>query len=349
MKLLIFDTIFPIGHKDLNNKLIGLLSGISELMVLNKAGYYSGNRPANVKIRTCKLLLPVIRNVLVNQCCQLWNFLAGFLTVLPVRYDKVLFFTFDTVGFAIARFLFAGKESYLFHHRNTAELSNKYKRKIFLSYANSVNHIVFTEFIKDYLVNELHVTASRVFVLPHPLILPEEKEPYNSNMEKLFVGLGYANDERMIKEIVQQEAKDHILENRNIRLILRSKEWAYEGKAIKVIKGHLKREEYDRYFNAANAILLLYPESYKNRFSGAIMDAFIHKKVVIGTNIPIVGYFAAQYPGSCMIVGSTDDLFRKIKNFQSPSVIQLEKERSIFFQRHSDQTVLHKLKQIINE
>lgn len=79
------------------------------------------------------------------------------------------------------------------------------------------------------------------------------------------------------------------------------------------------------------------------------MDAFIHKKVVIGTNIPIVGYFAAQYPGSCMIVGSTDDLFRKIKNFQSPSVIQLEKERSIFFQRHSDQTVLHKLKQIINE
>lgn len=87
------------------------------------------------------------------------------------------------MGFAIARFLFAGKESYLFHHRNTAELSNKYKRKIFLSYANSVNHIVFTEFIKDYLVNELHVTASRVFVLPHPLILPEEKEPYNSNME----------------------------------------------------------------------------------------------------------------------------------------------------------------------
>lgn len=351
MKLLIFDTIFPVGHKDLNNRLIELMSQFSELIVLNKSGYYSEKQRENIRIKTSNLFLPIVKNVFINQCFQLWNFLIAILTVVFVRYDKVLFFTYDTIGFSIGRFLFLNKNVYLFHHRNTAELSNKYKRIIFSFYSNTVNHIVFTDFIKAYLVNELHVPASSVSVLPHPLIFPDkvsDKQEEMDQTQKMFVGLGYANDEQLLKDIVTKESETHILEKHGVKLILRSKVWNHKGKTISIFKGHLRREEYDHYFYSTKAVLLLYPDSYKNRFSGAIMDAFIHGKVVIGTNVPIASYFSKCYPASCMITTSVDDLFNKIITFEHPSGEIMEKEHSFFLQQHSDQIVMYKLKQILN-
>lgn len=351
MRLVIFDTIFPVGHKDLNSKLIDLLSHFTDLTVLNKPGYYTNKYPSNVKICTNKLLLSLNSNIFLNQCYQVWNFLMGFLSVLFVKYDKILFFTFDTVGFAIGRFLFFRKDMYLFHHRNTAELENRYKKKIFLSYANSVNHIVFTDFIKDYLVNELHISPHRVFVLPHPLILPEREDTQinSSDNTNAFVGLGYANDEQLIKRIVEKESKEHLLEKNGIRLILRSKEWNYDSNAIKILKGHLQREEYDRYFYSAKAILVLYPESYKNRMSGAIMDAFNHKKTVIGTKVPIVSYFSENYPTSCKLIASADELFDILIGFRTPEKEQMKKELDLFTERHSDKVVMHKLEEIFDD
>lgn len=57
---------------------------------------------------------------------------------------------------------------------------------------NKVNHVVFADFIKDYLVS-IGVSANRIFVISHPLPdLSFTSKMQNTNGPNMYIALGHA-------------------------------------------------------------------------------------------------------------------------------------------------------------
>lgn len=304
MKLLIADTIFPRGHHCLNKHLLKILlqnDEITDIKVLNYHDYYV--RCSN-KMRSYDIaFLFKNKSAYIDYICQFLNSLLLMFRCIGIQYDKVLFFTFDTLSLSFLRLGFF-KPIYLFHHNNTDHLLNKYKLKVFKTYMNKVNHIVFADFIKDYLIS-LGVDSNRIFVVSHPLPTSAlvSKEIDIVSEDSVYIALGHANDERIIDNLIEYEKQEHRLEKNNIHLVLRSqKEYDKLPPSIDIVTDFLDEEQYRYYYKVAKGILILYPDCFKYRFSGALLDAFVARKKIIGRNIPIIQHYARKYSSCCIFL-----------------------------------------------
>ena len=202
---------------------------------------------------------------------------------------------------------------------------------------------VFADFIKDYLIR-LGVDEKRVFILSHPL---PEIPPAIKVTKKKYIALGHANDEKLICELIEYEEQTHILENNDIQLVIRT-EVNHEKlpSSLILINHYLSQEEYEYYYSTANGVLILYPVHFKNRFSGALLDAFCNRKIVIGKeDVPVVNYFLGKYPKCCITFQKVKDLFDKL------SVLDIntfdEQTFDSFLQVHSDEVIRRQLDEIL--
>lgn len=347
MKLLIVDTAFPKGHNKLNNYLLNLLSEveyIDSIKVLNYQNYYHNE---NKKIK-CNYTIPLLlrcKKAYVDYLFQFINTLFVTIRCCAIKSDKVFFFTFDTLS-SVLLCLGILPPIYLFHHNNTDHLQNKYKRAFFRLYMNHVKHIVFAEFIRDYLLS-LGVDKDKVYVLPHPLLFSEKKvrsDLHDINI-RVYIALGHANDEALIQELIASELQTRNLENNHVKLIIRSVSFHKDlPKSIEIINGYLSQEEYDYYYEMASGVLILYPEHFKNRFSGALLDALKAKKIVIGRNLPIVNYFHSKFPECCIVFNEIPDLINKL-SCNSTAFDDITYEKFLSF--YSDEKIKYKLNEIL--
>lgn len=345
MKLLIADLVYPYGHLNLNNHLLDILSGIDyidSLKVLNYKNYYSKN---NNGIKLYKLhYLLYSKNVILRYFTPFINALLVSFRCLFIKYDKVIFFTFDTLSFYIVT-LFIKKPIYLFHHNNTDQLNDPKKNFLFRLYSNRVNHIVFDGYIKDYLLSK-NVHDNLIHVLPHPLPIHSFKTSciLGDDLRK-FIGLGHENDSTLISDIVNYELHNHVLEKNNIKLVLRVKyNFDFDvPKSITIISDYLSREDYEQLYHSAFGVLVLFKESYRYRYSGTIVDALDLKKVVVGRDIPVVRSFSKLYPKSCFVFYTIDDFFNKIISCSKVP----DYEHNIFQLNHSDYKIRRKFYEIL--
>ena len=357
MKVLIVDTQFPKGHKNLNVHLICILSDIrevSELKIFNYEEYYNKN---DMPEKVCFIELRKLffgRNVYVQYLQSFVNAVLIRLRMLCVKYDKAVFFTFDTISFPLIR-VFCKRPIYLFHHNNTDHLKNRIKLFLFKLYANNTHHIVFADFIKDYLIS-VGVRSELVHVVPHPLPLEVKNVKMtelrlsiykNALNERLFLALGHANDEKLIFSIIEYERENHLLEMNGIKLIIRSR-IDFRMKSVKSIQilswdDFMPHDQYESLYNVAEGILILYPESFAYRYSGALQDAFNSRKIVIGRNIPIVRWFAEKYPHSCFVFADIKDLMAQLCKAR----IFDEQDYRQFISIHSDYPIQKKLHELL--
>lgn len=347
MRLLIADTIFPKGHCCLNKHLLEILlrnEKIAEVKLIDYQDYYA-NHSNKVTSYNVSFLFKS-KNAYLNYICQFLNSILIVFLCLRIRYDKVFFFTFDTLSFTLLRLVIC-KPIYLFHHNNTDHLLNKYKRKIFKTYMNKVNHVVFADFIKDYLVS-IGVSANRIFVISHPLPdLSFTSKMQNTNGPNLYIALGHANDENIIHDLIEYEKQKHCLERNNIHLVLRTQNSFNElPLSINIVTGFLAEEHYIDYYRKAKGVLILYPDYFKYRFSGVLLDALVAKKKVIGRNIPIVRYYAQRYPSCCSFFEGVDDLMKKIL-LDNIALNVNEEVYTSFLSAHSDQVITSQLNEIL--
>jgi glycosyltransferase involved in cell wall biosynthesis len=358
MRNLVADFRYEKGHTELNRKLIEYLSTLGGVDVIdNPDGYYQkclkdAGISDNIRlIRKYFWNTSKIRNTtpgkIIKKIIHSINMILQTSDLLKKNYDNVIVFTYDTFAFALGRYFLRRHNVYLFDHGNIDELVNKIKLPLFKTYRNKVNHIVFAEYMKEHLVREFGVAASRVFVLPHPL--NENREIVASrNIEKkdkLFVGVSFSNDEDLVKEIMKYEKKNNILGAHNCRIVLKSKVYSYESEHLKVFNRYLEREELADLFAEASGILVLYPETYQYRMSGVIMEALSNGIPVVGRRIPIVEHFASSYPHSCTPFANIKELYDLIINKE----FHIDEEEVHKFQAdHSDQTITKLLKSILD-
>lgn len=349
MKILVADTVFPKGHKLLNNKLLSYLND-DEITVINSNGYYNKQLFPNYNF----IDFEFDGENKISKTDRIREFVLNYRMTKSLKikdFDKIIYFTFDTINFAFELPFLKSRNVYLFHHKNTSELSNKTYRIIFKTYANRVNHIVFSKSIADYLIDEIGVHKDLVHVLPHPILMEvlEINKKAQSNKKNInWIGLGYGNDEYLIDEILNFEDKYHFLSKNNIYLTLR---WSKPEKHldnIHVINGHMDIEDYKRLYNKSTGVLLLYPLNYTHRFSGALMDALACGKQVIGNDIPIVREFNSEYNSYCTAFTKVEDLLHLLK-LKSLDTASLKSEDLIKFRKnHEDAQIKLKFRKILN-
>lgn len=345
MKGVVIDFLFPKGHKELNRHLISDFIQISDVTVVDNEEYL-GEYLNDFDSITVKKIRPlrIRKNAILSRLIALKNMININKVINWDEYDFIWVNTFETMTFAIGRKLLRNKKVFLMHHKNTDELVNKVKRVCFNTYKNKVYHIVFEEFIKEYLINEIGVEANRVFVIPHPINYQHEEDECVD--DRLCVALSNSNDEFMISQIIESEKRTNIFSRNNIKLVLKSSGEHEESEILKIIKGYISKNEYDDYMKRCKYVLIPFSSSYNNRTSGVILDALANGKIVIGRNIPIVRSYANMYPNICYYFNNASEIpeimLKSASNSQK-SIIEFKKFKS----EHADSAIIEKLMKII--
>lgn len=304
MKILVTDFIFEKAHKDMNINFISAVSKFAECDVVSVNGYYDDTDGilSQIGAHLIKKSIKSGTGVLGYRryCFRLQRITESIARIS--NYDAIIILGFETTVATILSLRSFKAPIFLFHHRNIDELTNKVKRSLFDIYKNKVYHVVFEEFFKSRLVNEIGVFVDRVFVVPHP-VKPIESVP----TEKCYdcIGLCNSNDENFIQEAVD---RDSDFQQYGIHILLRSKTLEKKEGAVEVIKGFMGKDIYDELMAAGRTVFVPLPNTYIYRLSGSIYDALSRKKIVYTTSKYYAQEYERRYPGTCKFVGSVDQL-----------------------------------------
>lgn len=343
--ILLFDYYMPIAHKKLNQSIVTILSKEYKLIVLTKNGYI---RTRLHNVRSIKLPLfdaATFKNKYVRLLLFIINFIIARISIIGKKYDKVIVLTYETLSMGYLYKLLPDKPICLFEHYNVDSISKERTKNIFLRYANTVSHFVFAPYIGDYLVS-IGIDRNRVHYVPHPIFTTVcDSKEFNKSNSKIVLSPGLSNDTGLLNKIVEYENNNHVLENHNIILRYRVKQHNQCDipPCIELVSGFYSEIEYEQLYNSSDAIMVVYPESYRYRFSSVLLNALTKNKVVIGNDIEIVRYFSNLYPNNVKLFSSIEELFLLITsdlNFD-------KKQGECFVRDFSDNSILSSMQKFI--
>lgn len=341
MKILVADFLFVDVHKDMNLNFISAVSRFAETDVLSLNGYYDNQREAFYKNKVRLLDVNAERKsgALGARSFSLELMKKTAEAVQKKNYDAVLCLGFETTLFGLGLSKFKGLPVFIFHHKNIDELTSSTKRFAFGCYKNRVYHVVFEEFFRNRLVNEIGVRTEKVFVVPHPVKaiegVPTEKR-YDC------VGLCNSNDEDFIKEAVNKECD---FREYGLHILLRSKVHEKKDGPVEVIRGFMEKEIYDELMAAGKTVFVPLPETYIYRLSGSIYDALSRRKLVYTTSKYYAQEYERRYPGTCKHVGSVDELIERLQEKRDSGASASFQQ---FIDGHSIETVSNDIKQMVS-
>lgn len=316
----IVDTLYPFGHKSLNGKLIRLMSHHYDLVVFDFNCFYSEVEGIeNVTIVDIGKLLYPARISVIKKIAQLYNMCKVILELRNVVYDSVFFTSYDNFSFSFLFGFLANKNIYILHNNNIDMIRKREDEKRFDKYKNRVNHIVLSDHIKSGIHDKFGVAMSRIFVIRHPLIgepLPIKFNEIDLSNEKMFTCLGLSNNEDLISDIINFEKKTGYFITSKYSLIIRSKKHNYSSGKLRVFSGVLSEAEYFKYYRECSAFIILYPESFENRFSASLLNALYYRKHVISTDIKAARHIRSLFPNSIRIISGMLDLIDCLENFK---------------------------------
>lgn len=338
MKIAVLDFMFPKGHINFSSKIINILSKLSYLYIADNGSHK--NLPSGHKIIKVPNLTKVCRGTVSTRIVQLLYMILERVKLFREDIDKVVVLNFDIIAFAIGRFFYRNNSLYVFHHQYIDELKNKRKLYIFKLYMNKINHIVFAEYFKTYLVDEIGVNKELIFVIPHPLQTNKNENTLSTRDQqekKQFVGISHSNDEKVIEEIISFEEKYNILKKNRCKVILKSKSKHFNNGYLNVSNEFYSDEKYNELFNSSKAVLLLFPREYEYRMSGTFFDAFIYGVPVIARDIKLTSYLKDLYPKSINSFSTISELMDILINGESNvNVSEMKK----MYEMHSDENIL---------
>lgn len=342
MKILYVNFINEVwGHKRLDENIIEYLATFADVTVISPIDWYS-NLPNNVRVIQYTLKSKSKKNSkkVYHYSLEIMKFASKI--DKKVKFDYIFAATFHTYVQALGRFLFKNlNRIYLMHHYNTDTLERKKSNFFFSLYVNKVNHIVFEKFIGDYLMEKYGLKKERILILPHPL--------YKNTIENISpkfacVGISNSNDENFIKEIIMIEKKQKIIKENKIHVILRSKTQTFDNGYLKVFTGYLEQKDYNYLINNTRSIFMPFPQSFKHRMSGTLMDALSNGKILLGTDVPLLKLYQKKYPHICNVVKSPNEFINEVINISDFNLNDIKHEFNLFEIDHSSKKIIKILK-----
>ncbi len=349
MNILFLDFIYPIEHKNFNQNMIKAISNFGNVTVFSPTDYFreSLNDVSSVNIIESDRLKRK-KGKFLFRLSTLKSMKESSVIAQKLKPEIIFVSCFETISFAFFPFLFgAAKNIYIVHHNNTDELRNKIKRRFFKSYSNRVKHIVFEDFIKEYLVNFIGVNAENVYVVPHPLsvnILDNTQNSCNDTIDCL--GISNSNDEDFIDDIINLEKQNSILKKNGYKLVLRSKKQEFDNGSLKVISGYLDRETYDTYYASCKSVLVPLNKNFCYRMSGTLVDALSNGKVVLGSDVELIKKYSEKYPSLCKKFDSAEDFVDKL-HLISRENNNIDSDINEYQEHHSRENIAKTIKAIM--
>lgn len=301
MEILYFNALYQQGHRYMDKKNIYNLSCISKLTVLEPRGWYDETLENVVYYRSALKEKKNARRI-DSWICALKNCREAAKLARKLGIDIIVFGEYELITIPIAIKFFPRKAKIIvYNHNNVDQLENSaIKRLVINRLKNKIYHCTLEPFIKEYLVEKYGLKEERIFVWPHPI---ERKDKYSGDSIIYdCVGISNSNDGEIIKSICDNEIKSGRIKENGLKVILRARgAEKFDNGFLRTLNGWLSQEEYEEYFNRSRSILIPFPQSFKYRISGAVFDGLINKKIVIGSDIPLMRYYSKKYPSLCFI------------------------------------------------
>lgn len=338
MKRIILVEFTPaVGHKALFNNTYRLLRTGFDVICFCPKGYnkqdvnFEYNELPNGYLKKTKKYFKHLWNEIMNTRENVRQVMQY---AKENNISDVVCLTYGDIGFFFSLLLIPKRTNlYIMHHANVDSISrSRIKMLMFNTYKKRFVHIVNNGFMGDYLENNIGVDSSKVLVWPHPL------NPITISQEELIydcVGLSNSNDERIINQIIELESQTEVIKRNNLHVVLKSTYNKFDNGYLQVFNGFVDKAIFDDYISKARCLFMPFPDSYKMRMSGTLMDALSNNKILLGTNIPIIKYSKIMYPNIVQVfdINTFVSTILKLKIKSSES----EKEFALFKNNHSDE------------
>lgn len=236
-------------------------------------------------------------------------------------YDYVILSSYD----AITVFFSGIKCKLILVNHNTLQgLENRIKRFFFKSISKNNIHIVFEEYMKEYL---FAIGVQNVYKISHGYMKPITKTEINKNFcfegsevslndfkKVLFIPSLHHLDQNFIEELIIDKGFISFLENNNILLIIKTiLEIKSESINIQFITKNLTKREYQTVFLRSNLIIIKYPLSYKRRVSAIFLECVVNNKTCLLNKIDAL-FFYSKYINYDSYYNTRKDLYDQIIN-----------------------------------
>ncbi|MCI8483221.1 MAG: glycosyltransferase [Lachnospiraceae bacterium] len=347
MKTLYFSGVYQRGHKYFDQKIISNLAAVSEVIVMTPPYWFSHKEEQVVYIENgvdskrsrlphLKLLGVTLKNykkaLHIARKNQIDCLIAGEYELLSVWFLAIL----------------NRKKLFLIHHYNLDQMERKwFFRFLFQMIKNKVHHVVLEPYIGTHLIQDLKVPKEKICCWPHPVEVlereeskEEEKEgPKGETLEEYdCVGLSNSNDSEMVHRILQHEKNTQEIGKSDLKIIVKSSKDEYDAGGLKIIKGNLDQEMYERYIQRAKTMLVCFPKSYQYRVSAVIMESVRNFIPIIGSEFRLLTYYKKRYPNIFFLCNERNlkDVIRQAQ--EVPEVLK-KKEFQEFIRDHSDEII----------
>mgnify|MGYP001418771426 CR=1 FL=1 len=204
------------------------------------------------------------------------------------NYDLIILSSYDTIALSLSSIK---RKLFLINHNNLQCLNNRIKLFFFKRISMTHAHIVFENYIKNYLTS---IGVKNVFKISHGLpkkIKPSFKIDYlkklkrNNFKNSIFVPSSSSSDIDFIQKIILDVDFNNFLKSNDILLIIKGNYKLNNCTNILVLNKYLKDDEYNYFFITSDIILIPYKNSFKNRVSAVLHECVSNNKPFICSDI----------------------------------------------------------------
>jgi UDP-N-acetylglucosamine:LPS N-acetylglucosamine transferase len=349
--ILFIDILCPYGHKTFNTLTLSALKSLKEKEVL-----FIGSK-------RCINDVNMINNEIPKKFLSNDNFKGFFskfkyrivefkkyiwLLKLIKKYNPDLIFisSYETITFSIISHFIPFK-ILVFNHNNIDELDDYLKRIFFRFISKNVVHIVFEEYIKEYLEKEIKVN-NKIIILPH---IVEEREILNNNFVKtkdmdflILFAPSNGNDMNNIEMLIKNQ---ELLLEKKIYLISKYK-YNLQGKSF-LLKKYFSDSEYENFMRICTAVYVPFKLSYNYRVSNVINDAVSYGRPIISSINKYTSFLNEKYPSLIYLI--KENIIKEksdILEWIEKSSVNFYNERVRFLKEHSMEYFVRVLNTFIN-
>lgn len=329
-----------IGHKIQEEHIIKILSSKYNVHVLCPSNWYSKEDD--------RTTFHYIRNNLGNTRVSYYQACLEKCKEISKLAKKInaefIFFTSYDI-YVLALFLRIGKlknvQIVVMEHGNIDQyVANRKQAFVYKKICQDIEHIVFEDFMKKYLIDSFYISPDRITCVPH-----------ECNFKKNIVEKKYAcvapsnsNDESIIRQIIEYEKKTESLKKSNKRVVIKSKNTNYSNDYLTVFQGYIKEQEYDELISSTERVFLPYPKSFVYRMSGVLIDALSNNIQVIGTDIPLFKGYSSKYPGIVKVIDGYMDFYKILLSEEISDLV----DNKAFLQDHSDDMIRNNIEKVFS-
>jgi len=319
MRVLYLDLLSPKGHKSLNKIIVGLLKELAFVDISWNEGYIEDESflSAVNKIKW------ILKSININS------------------YDLIFISSYETISFALAWPRKLKSRVVILNHNNLDELKDLLKKFFFKRIPKYAEHIVFEKYMKEYIIENIRV-PNKIWVIHHPVDLGKVQDYQrlsnskisNTNVinSKLIFAPSGSNDENFISQLINLQKEEGFLNSTIFSLLIKSKQDEYQDNHLIVSKRYFSYEEYLMYLGNASLLLLPYPKDFKYRMSAVLFDAFVFKKSIIASSIPLFRYFVNKYPFIGKVFNNVQE-FKEIVYFYNEQIKNVCSQDDMLFEK----------------